>query len=79
MTGPAGVTTYTYYPNGKLRSVSHNSANALPGHAVPNYTLSYTYTLAGKPKTMTDAAGHVTHYHYDTQTGRLLNVTYQRA
>ena len=70
-----GTTTYTYYPNRQLRQASHTTAGSQLTLAQPAYTLSYTYTLLGKPKTVTDASGKVTNYTYNPD-GRLSTVSF---
>ena len=61
-----GTTDFSYYPNGKLKTINHTTENSKPGQVQPAYSLSYTYTLAGNPKSITDATGKTTEYHYNT-------------
>ena len=70
-----GTTQYHYNPRGELLSIVHTPDDAQLTEAVPAYTISYTYTLAGKRKSVTDAANHTTQYQYD-DFGRLAKVLY---
>jgi len=70
-----GTTTFSYYPNGQIKSIAHSTENSKPGQVQPPYTLSYTYTLSGHPKSITDASGKTTSYHYNN-LGQLTQVLY---
>ena len=74
MTDGTGNTTYSYNDQSQLTSES-KYFDDLPNAPVTNnqYTVSYTYNLAGGLKSVTDPFGYEVIYSHD-KTGRLLKV-----
>src|SRR5215213_4193414 len=63
-------TTYEYYPNGDLRSLTLPQSTGQPAG-----TITYAYDTAGRLANITDPAGRSLSYGYDT-AGRLILTTY---
>ena len=70
-----GMTTMTYYANGAIKGLTHTAAGGLKGRTTPAYSINYTYTLAGQPKTAVNGQGKIFAYHYNT-LGQLSTVSY---
>jgi len=64
------ITRYEYDPDGNLKMIQRQTSDVNQ----PWQTTSYTYTLSGKIKTVTDPNGDVTQYEYDA-LNRLQKVT----
>ncbi len=77
--------TYSYDANGNVISHTdrkdqvftqeYNQRNWVTKRTTPDETITYTYDLAGRRKTMNDATGQ-TSYGYKSATGELTRVTY---
>jgi len=60
---------------GKEFNYIYNNRNMLTGKSSPDGNITYTYDLAGRRKSMTDATG-VTTFGYKLSTGELTSVTF---